>query len=44
MKPIACFFEKINQIDKSLSELTERQKKSIKLNKIRNEKGGHNRN
>ena len=33
------FFEKINKIDKSLSKLTKRQKETIEINKIRNEKG-----
>ena len=33
------FFEKINKIDKPLAKLTKRQKKTIQVNKIRNEKG-----
>ncbi|KAL6093202.1 hypothetical protein STEG23_003026, partial [Scotinomys teguina] len=33
------FFEKINKIDKPLSRLTKRQRKSIQINKIRNEIG-----
>ena len=33
------FFEKINEIDKSLASLTRGHKDSILINKIRNEKG-----
>ena len=38
----SCFFEKINNIDKSLSKLIKRQRENIQINKIRNEKGRHN--
>ena len=33
------FFEKINKIDKPLARLTKGHRKSIQINKIRNEKG-----
>jgi hypothetical protein len=33
------FFEKINNIEKSLAKLSKRQRNSIQINKIRNEKG-----
>ncbi|MBV2150709.1 endonuclease/exonuclease/phosphatase family protein [Sphingobium sp. AS12] len=36
------FFEKINKIDKPLSKLTKQQRVNMQINKIRNEKGGHN--
>ena len=34
-----CFFEKINKIDKPLSKLIKRQRETIQINKLRNEKG-----
>lgn len=34
------FFEKISKIDKSLSELTKRQRYKIQINKTGNEKKG----
>ena len=39
---MSWFFERINKIDKPLSKLTKRKRKNIQMNKIRNEKGGHN--
>ena len=33
------FFEKINKIEKPLSELTKQQRVNMQINKIRNEKG-----
>ena len=33
------FFERINKIDKPLGKLTKRQRDSIHINKIRDEKG-----
>ena len=38
-KTKSWFFEKINKIDKPLSKLIKRQRESIQINKIRNEKG-----
>ena len=38
----SCFLEKINKIDKPLAKLIKRQRENMQMNKIRNEKGGHN--
>jgi hypothetical protein len=38
-KPRAGSLRKINKIEKSLAKLTKRQRDSIQINKIRNEKG-----
>jgi len=38
-KPLSWFFAKINKIGKPLAKLTERQRDSIQINKIRNEMG-----
>ena len=38
-KTKSCFFEKINEIDKSLARLTKKKREKNQINKIRNEKG-----
>ena len=37
------FFEKINKIDKPLARLNKKKREKNQINKIRNEKGGSNR-
>ena len=37
------FFERINKIDKPLARLIKKQKEKNQISKIRNEKGGYNR-
>ena len=39
MNPRAGFFEKINEIDKSLTRLIKKKREKIQINKIRNESG-----
>ena len=42
MKELFFFFpKKINKMEKSLSKLSDKQRKNIQLNKIRNKKEGH---
>ena len=38
-KTKSCFFEKINEIDKSLARLIKKKREKNQINKIRNEKG-----
>ena len=42
-KTKSWFFEKINKTDKPLARLIKQKRKKNQVNKIRNEKGGSNR-
>ena len=42
-KTESWFFERINKVDKPLARLIKNKREKNQINKIRNEKGGYNR-